>query len=107
LAFSTRRDRIAHLEESEGLFVSQDVEFTPSPEAVEIVARAIEEQMYSRYEWTPEQFHIWWTKDSRNRNHGERRDQAVTVLKALHVAGFSISQPTDAGVAATPGKMAP
>lgn len=71
-----------------------DQEFVPSPEAVEIGARAIEEQTCRPYEWTPEQFDIWWTKDSRNRNHGKRREQAAAMLQALHAAGFGIVAPS-------------
>jgi hypothetical protein len=80
--------------------VSKESEYTPSPEAIELVARAIEEQICSRYQWTPEQFDIWWTKDPRNRNKDERRQQAEHALKALNAAGYDVAE------TAVPPKMA-
>jgi hypothetical protein len=68
------------------------VEFTPSPAAIEVAARAIEAQICSRYEWTEEQFEIWWSKDPRNRNKDERRKQAESALRALNAAGYDISE---------------
>lgn len=81
-----------------------DAEPTPSPEAVEIVARAIEEEICRPYEWSPELFEIWWTRDPRNKNHGQRRKQATTALKALEAAGFTITPP---GIEACPGSATP
>lgn len=70
--------------------MSEVNEYKPSPEAIEIVARAIEMQVCSRYEWTPEQFDIWWKKDPRNRNKDERRQQAESALMALNAAGYDV-----------------
>jgi hypothetical protein len=72
--------------------LSENLEYEPSKTAVEIGARAIEAQICSRYEWTDEQFEIWWTKDPRNRNKDERREQARWMLKALNEAGYDLSE---------------
>lgn len=66
---------------------------THHPDEIEIVAKAIEAQTCARLEWTPEQFEIWWTKDSRNRNHETRREQARFALDALQKAGFRLVPP--------------
>jgi hypothetical protein len=64
----------------------------PTSEEVEIVARAIEAEMCKPYEWSDDLFEIWWTKDTRNRNHAVRRAQARSAIAALRSAGFSITR---------------
>ncbi|MGY3582483.1 hypothetical protein ACVIGB_000592 [Bradyrhizobium sp. USDA 4341] len=63
-----------------------------SDEEVEIVARAIEAEICKPYEWSAEEFEIWWTKDRRNRNHDDRRAQARAALTALRSVGFTVSR---------------
>jgi hypothetical protein len=55
---------------------------------VEAAARAIEFETCKGFEWTPEQFEIWWTKDNRNNNHEMRRNQAKMALEASEKAGW-------------------
>lgn len=60
---------------------------------VEIIARALELESVKVYEWTPEQFEVWWLKDPRNTRREQRRDEARAVLAALRAAGYTLLVP--------------
>jgi hypothetical protein len=50
---------------------------------INALARAFEKMDLARYEWSDELFEIWWTKDSRNKNHAKQRAKAEAAIKLL------------------------
>lgn len=49
-------------------------------ELVELIAQSIERYKMRGYEWTDEQFEIWWKHDRWNRSHEERYAEAEIAL---------------------------
>lgn len=50
---------------------------------VEALSRLFEQADTECYEWTDEQFEIWWERDNRNKNHQTQRARARLAIKFL------------------------
>ena len=81
--------------------IAQPEQTDVSDEAVEILAREMERHKTQEFEWTPEQFDIWWTKDACCKPE-KLRDTARAGLTALHAAIAQPEQPAAVGKVMAP-----